>query len=197
MSLYSLALFAHIVGVLGLFIGMGLQWAVTLRLRRARSMEQVREWSNVVAGVGGLGLVSGVLLLAAGIYMMVAAWGLTPWIVVSFASMLIMLALGMGMTARRLRAIQRAAAVTEAAAEDIPPAVQRQIDDPALWIAAQMAGGTALGVVFLMTAKPGLGGSLLAAAAALLLGAIAGIMSAKPRRAERATTVHVEDVSVS
>ncbi|HEX6800605.1 MAG TPA: hypothetical protein VF116_23030 [Ktedonobacterales bacterium] len=197
MTLYSLTLFAHIVGVLGLFVGMGLQWAATLRLRRARSMGQVREWSGLVAGAGRLGLVSGVVLLAAGIYMMVVAWGLTPWLVVSFAAMLVMLALGMGVTTRRLRGIQRTAATTGAGTGTgaIPATVQQQLHDPVVWIAAQMAGSSALGVVFLMTTKPDLAGSLLAAATALVLGAVVGIVSTRPGRADRAATMPMEEVA--
>ena len=48
MSVYTLALFAHLLGVLSLFIGMGLQWTITLRLRRARTVAQVREWSSLI-----------------------------------------------------------------------------------------------------------------------------------------------------
>lgn len=198
--LYSLALFAHIVGVLGLFVSMGLQWAITLRLRRSGSMEQVREWIGIVGGASRFGLASGALLLAAGIYMMAAAWGMTSWLAVSFAAILLMLALGMGVTARRMRAIQRAAAVGGHASEVIPSAIQRQLRDPALWIAVQMASSTALGVVFLMTTKPGFVGSLLAVAVALLLGAVVGIVSARPRSdssTAEVPTLPVKETSLS
>lgn len=181
MNLYSVALFAHILGVLGLFIGMGLQWTITLRLRQARTAAQVREWSTLISGAGKLGPASGALLLVAGIYMMVVSWGLTPWIVVSLAAMLVMMVLGMGVTARRLKAIQRAA-LADVAADGISPTIQRRIHDPVLWIATQMAGSAALGVVFLMTTKPGWGGSLLALAVALVAGSVIGGLSAKSRR---------------
>lgn len=55
MSFYSLALFAHIVGVLGLFIGIGLQWTSILRLRRALFVAQVREWASCLAADSGRG----------------------------------------------------------------------------------------------------------------------------------------------
>lgn len=47
--------------------------------------------------------------------------------------------------------------------------MRRQIADPLLWISAQLAGSTALGIVFLMTTKPGLDGSLLALGVAISL----------------------------
>jgi hypothetical protein len=69
MSWYTVALFAHIVGVLTLFITMAVQWLVTLRLRRAESTAQAREWGGLVKSIGRLTPVTGVLILGAGIYM--------------------------------------------------------------------------------------------------------------------------------
>jgi hypothetical protein len=184
MNLYRLALFAHVLGVLGLFIGMGLQWTIVLRLRRAQTVAQLREWSSVVGGVGKLTLVSGALTLGAGLYMTLVAWSWrTPWIVVSLAAMLVMIALGAGVTARRLQAVKRAA--VGVSNEAISPDLHLRIRDPRLWIATQLTGGTALGVVFLMTTKPDLGGSLLALAAALILGSVVGGLGARPRRASQ------------
>lgn len=196
MSLYTLALFAHILGVLSLFIGMGLQWTVTLLLRRSQTLSQVRLWSSLVRGTGRLAPVSGVLILAAGIYMMALSWSLSaPWIMVSLAAMVIMMALGMGVTARRLKGIQRAAAA-EASADAITPDLYRQVHHPALWISTQMAASTALGIVFMMTNKPGLGGSLLTLAVALALGALVGTASARPRQSSHAVVTH-EDFGAS
>lgn len=198
MSLYTLALFAHILGVLGLFIGMGLQWTITLRLRRARSIIQVREWSSLTGSVAKLSPASGVLLLTAGIYMMAVAWGMTAWIVVSLAAMLFMMALGMGVTTRRLKAVHRAAALAEAHDKAIPSEVWLLIHSPLLWISAQLTGAVALGVVFLMTTKPSLGGSLLVLALALVFGGIAGAISVslKPRRTPHTATIPMKEVSL-
>jgi uncharacterized membrane protein len=197
MSLYTLALFAHILGIFGLFVGMGLQWTIALRLRRAQTLSQVREWSSLVRGVGRLSAVSGVVILAAGIYMMAVSWSLsTPWIVVSLAAILIMMILGMGVTARRLMAIRRAVAAVDATAEVISQQLRGQIHDPALWISAQMAASTALGVVFLMTAKPGLNGSLLATAIALTLGAIVGVVSVRHWQNQRVPSIPVKEEAI-
>src|SRR6185437_1956503 len=107
MSLYSLALFAHLVGVLSLFIGMALQWAVIIGLRRAQTVAQVRLWSGLLRPVTILGPLSAVLILLAGGYMMFTTWGLdTPWIVVAIGAMMLMAALGMGITVRKLRVVQ-------------------------------------------------------------------------------------------
>lgn len=180
MNLYTLALFAHLLGILGMFVGMGLQWTITLRLRRAQTLAQVREWSSLVSGVGKLGAISGVVVLAAGIYLVVARWNFSmPWIVVSLAALMLMLALGVGVMARRLNGIRRAAATSDASSDSMPLDLQRRIRHPLLWIAAQLTGSIALGIVFLMTVKPDMGVSLLALAVALAFGSIAGVISTR------------------
>lgn len=182
MSLYALALFAHLIGVLSLFIGMGLQWVVIIGFRRARTMTQIRLWSGLLRPVTMLGPLSAVLILLAGGYMMFTAWGVgTPWIVVSIGAMLLMAALGMGVTVRKLRVVQRTA-MGYGFSDVITPKLRKHIYNPMLWISAHLASGIALGIVFLMTTKPGWLASLLVMAVAMALGAITGATTAKPRR---------------
>lgn len=194
MSFYPLALFAHLVSVLGLCIAIGLQWTGTLRLRRAQTLAQVREWTSLVGGVGKLGPASGLLLLVAGMYMTATAWNMnTPWIEVGFFTLLLLVALRLGVTLRRLRAIRRSAVTMGAATGSIPSGLQRQIDDPLLWTSAQVMGSTALGVVFLMTIKPDLAGSLLVLAVAVVL----GVVSAQPWRRPRAARLPTQEAHMA
>jgi hypothetical protein len=44
MSLYSISLFLHIAGALGLFAVLGLEWAGLTNLRHATQVGQAREW---------------------------------------------------------------------------------------------------------------------------------------------------------
>jgi hypothetical protein len=182
MSLYALALFAHLVGVLSLFIGMGLQWAVIVGFRRAQAVAQVRLWGGLLRPVAMLGPLSAVLILLAGGYMMFTTWGFdTPWIVVSIGAMLLMAALGMGITVRKLRVVQRAA-IAYSPSDAISPELGRYIYNPMLWISTYLASGIALGIVFLMTTKPNWLISLLVVAVTIALGGIIGAMMAKPRQ---------------
>lgn len=182
MDLYSLALFAHLIGVLSLFIGMGLQWVVIIGFRRAQSISQMRLLSGLLRPVAMLGPLSAVLILFAGGYMMFTTWGIgTPWIVVSIGAMLLMAALVMGITVRKLRVVQRTMMVHETS-EVISPELRQRIYKPMLWISAHLASGIALGIVFLMATKPGWLASLLVLAVTLALGAITGATTAKPRR---------------
>jgi len=182
MSLYTLALFAHLVGVLSLFIGIGLQWTIIIGFRRAQSISQMRLWSGLLRPVAMLGPLSAVLILLAGGYMMFTTWGIgTPWIVVSIGAMLLMAALGMGITVRNLRVIQRTA-IAHGKSEAISPELRHRIYNPMLWISAHLASGLTLGIVFLMATKPGWLASLLVMAVTMAMGAITGATTAKPRR---------------
>lgn len=190
MTWYSLALFAHILGALGTFIGLGLQQTILLRLRRAQTLTQVREWGGLMRGVARIGPVSGAVLLIAGIYLTLTAWSFsTAWIDVSLATMLLMIVLGMVGTGRRLGSIQRAALSANAHNGDIPTHVRQLLAHPMPWIFAQMTTGMAVGIVFLMTTKPNLVGSLLAIAVAMLLGIVVGAVTATPRQTAQAAAI--------
>jgi hypothetical protein len=115
-----------------------------------------------------------VLILAVGIYLEVWPGSGThrcnPWILVSLAALVVMGVLGSAVSARRLAAIEKA--VVEETGGALPPALQRQIADPGLLIAVQSAGMLGLGIVFLMTARPDLIGSLMTVAVAIVLGIV-------------------------
>jgi hypothetical protein len=55
MNDYSIVLFVHIVGALGFFVALGVEWLSLRHLRRATTAEQVREWIRVSTGVRRLG----------------------------------------------------------------------------------------------------------------------------------------------
>ncbi len=182
MSFYNLALFAHILGVLGLFIGIGLQLTSVLRLRRAQFVAQVREWTSLTSVLGVLMPAASLLILVAGIYMTVTVWGWrTPWIDVSLAALILVLAPAGAMNTHRIKAIQMAAEAS-APTGTIPAELQHQITNPVLWTMVQTSSMTMLGVVFLMTTKPDLVGSLITLAVALVLGVGSARVFLRPRQ---------------
>ena len=188
MSFYTLALFAHILGVLGVFVGLALDWTTILRLRRARTVALVREVTSLVGFQARLIQISSLLLLIAGIYMTVTAWDRgRPWILVSLAALIVIGALSGGVDGRRLAAIRKT--VVEASDGTIPPALQRRMTDPVLLTSVQTAGLIGLGAVFLMTTKPDLLGSLITLAVAVVL----GVLSAQPWRRPRETRAQVAE----
>jgi hypothetical protein len=167
MSYYSVVLFVHIVGALGFFVALGVEWVCLRRLRGAATAEQVNEWMRVATSVRWLGMTSMIALLVSGIAMMVLAQLGGAWMIVAFWALVLLALLAATLSFRRMAAIARAAS-----AEDGPlsPALRRLLHHPLLWAAIRTRVAIALGIVFLMTVKPELGGALLTIGVAVILG---------------------------
>jgi hypothetical protein len=102
MSLYSIALFIHIVGALLLFVLLTIEGIALRQGFRAARLNRV------------LGPVSALTILVPGVYMTVSQWGWKGWIVVSITAWVLIAvagaATGIGLLAGRLNA--RAAAAS-------------------------------------------------------------------------------------
>ena len=166
MTSYAIAVFVHVVGALGLFAAMGLEWVLLARLSRVQTTEEARDWLGLLGVVRRLSPASLAAILLAGIYMMVSVWGAVPWIVVAFVALLLLPPLGM-LPGLRLPGIQR-----ELADKNGPssPALQQRLAEPLFLVSIQVRTAIALGIVLLMTVKPDLLGSLTAIAVAIVLG---------------------------
>lgn len=167
MTSYSIALFLHIVGALGLFVALGLEWVGMVYLGRASTAEQAREWLGVRGWVIRLGPASMALILLSGFYLMATSWGLKGWIVVALASLVLIAILGATLTGLRLGPIERAAAAERG---QMSPALRQRLGDPLLWTSITTRTAIALGIVFLMTIKPDLVGSSITIGIAVVLG---------------------------
>jgi hypothetical protein len=169
MSWYHLALFAHIIGVVGLFMCIGIELACVVSMRRARTVEFVRAWVAPEAPLEKIFPLVTLLILVAGLYMTFADWGWqVPWIDISLVLLIAASALGPAVNGRRLKAIHRAA--DAAGSGPIPPALRQLINDPVLWTSVVTITASAIAIIFLMTIKPGLLGSLVTTVACLALG---------------------------
>ncbi len=178
MNSYSIALFLHVVGALGFFVSLGLEWTSLRHLQRATTTEQVREWLRVPSEMGRVGMIAMLTLLVAGFYMMAVAWHGVAWILVTLGAIVLMM-LAMVPTRRRMAAIGRTASTERGT---VSHALSLLLHDPVLTISLQTRVAMALGIVFLMTTKPGWAGSLLTIAIAIVLG-LASAWSI-PRRAQ-------------
>lgn len=167
MSVHSIVLFLHIVGALGLFVALGLEWASMAYLRRAASVEQAREWLGVRSIVMPVGLASLVLILLSGFYMMATSWGWVGWIVVALIAMVLIAVLGATLTGLRMGAIEQAIASERG---PLSPALRQRMNDPLLWVSVRTRSAIALGIVFLMVVKPALSGALVTLGVAIIAG---------------------------
>jgi hypothetical protein len=174
-SVYSISLFLHVVGALGLFAVLALEWAGLLQLRRATRTAQAREWVRLLAAPRVLGGPAALLILVTGVHMSATRWGPQGWIVAGLAGMVVIAVLGAAVGGRRVAAIARALPADDGA---IPPALDWQLRDPALALSLRFRTALFLGVVFLMSTHPGVGGAL----AAMGLAAVAGMAAGLPGR---------------
>lgn len=167
MTGYSVALFLHVVGVLGLFIGLGIEWMGLRQLRRATTVEAVHQWMGAFFSLRWLYPVSALLLLGAGLYMIWRLKQWPPWAVLGLVVMLFMAALGALLTGRRMAQIGRA--------DEQGALLAERLHHPFLLISLRVRALMALGVVYLMTVKPGALASALIILAAAALGALSSL----------------------
>ncbi len=173
MSIFSVVLFFHIVGALGVFVALGLEWTGLRQIQSAVSPDQVRGWMGILKSLRKFGLASMLATVITGIYMIVAGVGAKPWIIVTVGALVLVIALAQAVTAPRMAAIGRA---LFAGKGTLTETFHSLVNNPLLRVSIQTRGAIALGIVFLKIARPDLGGSLLTVAVAILL----GIASALP-----------------
>ncbi len=181
MSDYSISLFFHIVGAIGMFVALGLEWTGLWQIRSATTSEQVRVWMRISRTTRRLGIASMLTVLISGLYMMATVWGGVPWIYVSLGALVLAVVLMLTLTGPRMAAIGRTIM-----AEHRPgsPIVHDVANHPLLWVSIQTRVAIALGIVFLKTTKPDLGGSLLVIALAIVIGLASALPVPRRERAQ-------------
>lgn len=171
MAVYSIVLYLHIVGALGLFVALGLEFVTVSRLRSAATAEQAREWLGVLRPLRVLGPLALAAILLPGLYMVATRAGWQPWNALALLAMVVIAALGAASNATRMPAIGRSIGPLRG---PLPPEARARLRDPMVWSSVQIRIGIALGIVLLMTAKP----DAIAAFIILIAFAIAGAVVA-------------------
>jgi hypothetical protein len=182
--MYSISLFLHIVGALGLFASLAFEQAGLVNLRRARTYAQAREWLSLFRGLQRIQGPAALVLVATGLYMMVTSWRHQAWAGLGLVGMVVMAIIGVVVTGRRMKAIGRAMPADDG---PLTAAVRARLDDRALRTSASVRVALALGIVFNMSVKPATGGAV----AALLVATVVGVAAAQlnrrsPRAVQRA-----------
>jgi hypothetical protein len=179
MNGYSIALYFHIVGALGVFVALGLEWTGLTQLRSATAGEQVRSWMGILKNVRKVGFVSMLTTIITGIYLMVRVWGGVAWIIVTLGSLVLIIALAQALTAPRMAAVGQALVMKKGT---ITQEFYNRANNSLLSISIQTRVAIALSIVFLKIAKPDLIGSLLTVGVAIVLGIVSALYM--PRRVQ-------------
>jgi hypothetical protein len=163
---YLLILFLHVVSAFGILVSFGLEWMNLDRLQRSCTPEEARA---SMEGFGVLPWISGpsyLIALISGIYLWQSFWRGAAWTVIALIALVVIAMIGAALTGPRLMALGKLYS-----GEKISESVVQQFGTmQILWVSLQVRVLMALGITFLMTVKPGVSGSLIALAIAILLG---------------------------
>jgi hypothetical protein len=168
MSLYSLALFLHVTGALLLFVTLTVEGIALRLLRRAATAAEATGASAMLRVNRIVGPISAVGVLVPGLYMTATSWGAVAWIVVALISWPLIAVLG-AFNGIRILALQRSSA------HEGGPSMMAQLRNPLFLVSWLTRVGIALGVIFLMTVKPGGLGSVIAVVLAAGAGMAVGV----------------------
>lgn len=171
MDWYHLALFVHLLGVLGLFMALAVELTSMLGARRAMTVEAVRAWNSVSRPLAIVFPITSLLILGAGVAMTFSLWGWGyAWIDVSLV--LLILLSGLGAAVNGAYAKRIAAQVEALGQGPVPPELRHELNRPLHWTSVISMILLALGIVFLMVAKPDWLGSVITLVIALLVGVL-------------------------
>jgi hypothetical protein len=179
----SLILFGHVVGVLALFIGLGLEWLSLESVRRSTDAVEARLWVRASAAVPRVSAVALVLILASG-FVLGARVGVlgNDWMRASYGALVLMAVIGGPVAGPRMRALRRAAGDPS---DRALPALHAAASNALLRAALHVRIAFGLAVVYLMIGKPEASQSLLVLGVAALL----AIVSSVPKRPVRSALV--------
>ncbi len=179
MNLYMTALATHMLGALGFFVALGLEWFSLRRLRRAATGEQFRNRLRFFSGVRVVGMVSMLALIFSGLYMVITAWG-QAWFAFVTLGTLILLFIPMAvLTGARVEAIKQVVGEKDGPlSSDLLPLWQH----PLLRVSMRLRVALGAAILYLMNTKPGLGDAMLAIGVAALIGLVSSMPFTRSER---------------
>jgi hypothetical protein len=172
MTLHTLVLFGHVVGMLGLFLALAAEWQA-LRLLRDVSASSAPGALALLRILPQLTGIAAGLIIISGLYLAqeVGVWT-QAWVRLSLATMVVMAVVG-GVALRPLRRrLGQPRTTALALARDLHQLASAALVQTSL----QVRIATGLGVVYLMLAKP----DLLASIAVIGVALVAGVATARP-----------------
>jgi hypothetical protein len=172
MTMRSLALFTHVLGMLALFVALAVEWAAVELLRTTDHARPSPFASSLLRKLPTFTAIAVALILASGIELAVQ-FGLlrSPWVGVSFAAMVLMGGLG----GAALRPLVRSLG----SGGDATGGWRRHASNSFLRLSLRARIGVGLGIVYVMVTKPDLFESTAIIAVGLLVGGVAGVAATR------------------
>jgi hypothetical protein len=173
MTLYQLLVFLHVLGGVGIFVALGIESISLSRLQSAAAPVDARVWMGLLKMPGRLGPIAMLTTLVTGMWMMAQAWGRQPWMVSAFVGLVGMAALGGVISLRGARRLR--VALAGETGPELTIGFRSIRSGTALTASLRLRIAIGIGILGLMTTKPGAAGSLFIMAAAALSGLVSSI----------------------
>ncbi len=167
---YDLALFLHVVGVVGLFAVLTVEGVALRGIRASLTGEQVRPWLVLLRPLRIVGPGALLLILVPGLYLAATIETGGGWIAAGLIGFLAIGLLGGAITGRRMAVVGPTLGLAQGSLDS---QAIRASHDSALAISYALRLALALGVVWLMTLKPDFVPSLVVLGAVAVLGLVA------------------------
>jgi hypothetical protein len=164
--IWSLVLFTHVVGVLALFVGLGLEWIGLDGIQRSTTRAEALPWLRLIAIVPRVFGTALAAIVVSGFYLgaRVGVLG-NDWMRASYGALLLMAIVSGPVSRSPMRALKRVAAVPA----DGTVALLAAAANPILRLSLRIRIAFGLAIVFLMIAKPAAAEALLVLALALIV----------------------------
>jgi hypothetical protein len=172
MTIYSSVVFIHVLSAIGLFIALAAEGAIFFRIRAAQSTEEARFFIRAFQRLRVIAIPSFLGILVGGLYLASKWGGGTFWIPFALCATLLIMLIGGLVTGRRIARLRKVLSNIEKNVSN--EALSAMTKDVALLLSYGLRVGLGLEIVFLMTAKPDLLGSL----GALVAGCGVGLLCA-------------------
>jgi len=171
----SLVLFTHVVGVLALFVGLGLEWIGLDGIQRSTRRAEALPWLRLIAIVPRVFGTALAAIVVSGFYLgaRVGVLG-NDWMRASYGALLLMAIVSGPVSRSPMRALKRVAGLPA----DGTVALRAAAANPILRLSLRIRVAFGLAIVFLMIAKPAAGESLLV----LVLASMVTIATSLTRR---------------
>lgn len=170
MTIYSVVLFIHVVSGIGLFVALALEGVILFRIRSARSTAEAQLFIGPFQRLRVIAIPAFFGILVGGLYLASKYGGGTFWIPLGLGATLLIMLVGGIVTGRKISRLRSALSKTGGVTSFDP--ISTGARDSALIFSYGLRLGLAVGIVFLMTAKPLLPLSLTALAVASIAGVL-------------------------
>jgi hypothetical protein len=169
--MYSLLVFAHVLGAVATFAALGIESVALRNVRRANDRASADLWIDLLQRSGLGAAIAMAATVGAGIALMILGWGRQPWIAAAFVGVVAMAILNTAVTRRTLRRLRASLQTDAAAVPSLDARNLREISNLRASLVLRIAIG--VGILGLMTAKPDAFGSSLILGGAVLAGLLA------------------------